>query len=91
MPYRTCDVRGCSDKSSPRHRFPNPHKNPERYQKWLDLVDNPVLKSKDPDLVFRSHRICHIHFKLEDRSTNWFLQKTAVPSLYLPQPKYLSK
>lgn len=81
---RNCAVPSCNDKFSTRHRFPNPGNSMQRYQEWLRLCGNSALAALDPELVYRSYRVCHIHFKKDDMASNMYLQKTAVPSLHLP-------
>lgn len=87
--YRKCAVVGCENTDAPRHRFPNPAKNMDLFKKWIQACNNQNLVNLQPDLVYRSHRICHVHFTAEDKSTNMFLKKHAVPSLYLPSPTVL--
>ncbi|GJQ66428.1 hypothetical protein Trydic_g13264 [Trypoxylus dichotomus] len=41
---------------------------------------------KNPQLVHKDHRVCHVHFHDEDRASKSYLKKNAVPSLFLPVP-----
>ncbi|KAK9736436.1 Transposase protein [Popillia japonica] len=83
---RNCAVLGCRDESSSRHRFPNPVKFKLRYMEWIKVCGNKKLITLDPDLVYRSYRVCHIHFHEKDHASNMYLIKTAIPTLHLPQP-----
>ncbi|XP_018561244.1 uncharacterized protein LOC108903511 [Anoplophora glabripennis] len=82
--YRNCAVVGCEDITSPRHRFPNPAKKLELFKIWTEACCRDILKTLSPDLVYRSYRICHIHFATEDISTNNFLKPDVIPKLFLP-------
>ncbi|XP_071051035.1 uncharacterized protein [Onthophagus taurus] len=83
--YHPCSVSGCKDKKSSRHLFPNPTKQSERYHEWVKATGNLKLLTLDPNRVYRSYRVCHRHFTDSDRTTNMYLTKTCVPSLYLPE------
>ncbi|KAI4458088.1 thap domain [Holotrichia oblita] len=80
-----CCVRGCEDKQSTRHRFPNPTKNTFLYNTCLTLAGNESLLTKNPEDVYKNHRVCHIHFRKEDISSNMYLKKDTFPSLFLPR------
>lgn len=79
-------MEGCDDQDSPRHRFPVPHKDWERFKIWIKATGNASLNTLDPDLVYRSHRICDQHFTLEYRSSNKFLRPNAVRNLLCVVP-----
>ena len=81
---RKCAIRGCEDRESPRHRFPNPAKSLSLFRKWITLCGDEELNKKEPDTIYRSHRVCHKHFRTEDRASNMYLQKGTVPRLLLP-------
>ncbi|XP_008199200.1 uncharacterized protein LOC103314575 isoform X1 [Tribolium castaneum] len=89
MGRRPCAVLNCVEENRIRHRFPNPDKFPDRFQKWLFLCGKKKLFEKDPELVYRSLRVCHAHFKPEDRTTNMFIRKECLPELFLPPPLQL--
>ncbi|KAI4455675.1 thap-type zinc finger [Holotrichia oblita] len=80
-----CCVRGCEDKQSTRHRFPNPRKNTFLYNTWLTLAGNESLLTKNPEDVYKNHRVCYIHFRKEDISSNMYFKKDTFPSLFLPR------
>lgn len=80
---RICAVKGCDDRTSPRHRFPHPEKYGKRFQEWVRICNNPVLAKEDPLFIYRSYRVCHIHFRKEDIASNMLLNKTAVPNQHL--------
>ncbi|KAK5648039.1 hypothetical protein RI129_002931 [Pyrocoelia pectoralis] len=76
--YRRCQVLNCADRTSSRHRFPNPHLNRNRFNEWIRLCGNLKLVNMDPDLIFQSHRVCHQYFTSQDI--------TSVPSQRMPKP-----
>ncbi|KAF5292114.1 hypothetical protein FQA39_LY14069 [Lamprigera yunnana] len=80
--YRPCQVLNCVD----RHRFPNPLLNRNRFNEWIWLCGNPKLVNMDPDLIFRSHRVCHQHFTSRDITSNMYIRPSSVPSQKLPKP-----
>ena len=82
--YTTCAVPGCEDRKSSRHRFPNPVKDRERFNLWIEVLANPKLVQMDPTRVFDNFRVCHQHFTINDKSSNMFLKRTAIPSQNLP-------
>ena len=82
--YRSCAVPGCLDTLSPRHRFPNPHKDSKRYNTWVEVIQNSTLSLLDPQRVYANYRVCHQHFTIKDISSNMYLVKTAVPTQKLP-------
>lgn len=84
--YRKCAVLNCEDRQSHRHRFPNPDKNLELFKKWVEECGNKSLINVDPGLIYRSHRVCHVHFRECDRSTNMYLLKGSIPCLFLSTP-----
>ena len=84
MVRRICAVVGCNDLDSHRHRFPNPAKNKDLFQRWIQLTGDVSLYSLSPSLVYSSCRVCHRHFRDEDRATNMYLKKGSVPMLHLP-------
>lgn len=81
---RYCSVAGCRDRESTRHCFPNPNRNKELFQKWLEACGNEMLLKMTPEQLHRTRRVCHLHFRVEDRSTNMYLKKDAYPVLNLP-------
>ncbi|KAJ8979996.1 hypothetical protein NQ317_016659 [Molorchus minor] len=82
--YRSCSVMGCEDKFSSRHRFPNPANNLDLFQKWVLACGNEELINMPPEQIFRTKRVCHIHFKECDIGSNMLLNRGIVPSLFLP-------
>ncbi|CAH0549639.1 unnamed protein product [Brassicogethes aeneus] len=81
---KKCAVIGCDDKDSHRHRFPNPKKSEDLFKKWIDLSGRLSFHSLNPELVYRSRRVCHRHFREEDRATNMYLKNGTIPMLHLP-------
>ncbi|KAF5284683.1 hypothetical protein FQR65_LT13459 [Abscondita terminalis] len=65
--YRRCAIVGCTDKTSTRHRFPNPEKDKTRYDEWIRICGNPKLLNLSPATVYLSQRVCHTHFPESDR------------------------
>ncbi|KAK4885410.1 hypothetical protein RN001_001681 [Aquatica leii] len=87
--YRPCAVPGCEDRKSTRHRFPNPEKDYTRYVEWIRVVSNSKLNNLDHKSVYKSYRVCHQHFTIDDKSTNMYLKRTAVPSQQLPFDNFI--
>ena len=79
-----CAVPGCEDRKASRHRFPNPGKDIDRFQIWIQLISNEKLSEMDPMRVFNNFRVCHEHFTIDDKASNMYLQRTAIPSRNLP-------
>lgn len=82
--YVSCCVPNCEDRHSTRHRFPNPNKDENRFAEWIRLVCNPKLFDMDPLRVYNNYRVCHKHFRVEDKLTNMYLKRTTVPFQNLP-------
>lgn len=79
-----CAVVGCEDKTSPRHRFPDPDRDRNRYNTWVSLTCNMKLMNMDPKRVYANYRICHRHFAERNIVGNKLLKRTTVPSKELP-------
>lgn len=82
--YHPCAVIGCDDRTSTRHRFPNPEKDKPRFGRWIQLSGNEKLVDMEPKRVYQNYRICHTHFSSESKACNMFLKRTSLPSLHLP-------
>ncbi|XP_026670512.1 uncharacterized protein LOC113464519, partial [Ceratina calcarata] len=52
---------------------------------WLNLIGNQKLFSLDPVRVYKNYRVCHSHFRPEDKSSNMYLICSTLPSQNLPQ------
>ncbi|KAF0747283.1 THAP-type domain-containing protein, partial [Aphis craccivora] len=66
------------------HRFPNPKKNKESFDKWVEIVGGD-LRSLDPSIVYEKKRICSSHFLDYDISPGTKKLKCfVVPSLSVP-------
>lgn len=84
--YRSCSIRGCEDKRSSRHSFPNPKKFPQLFEQWLLACDNHNLNDLSPQAIYLTKKICHLHFNKSDiLSSDMLLKKNAVPTLNLPK------
>ncbi|GJQ87955.1 hypothetical protein Trydic_g12885 [Trypoxylus dichotomus] len=46
MVFAKCAVRGCCNKRSPRHRFPNPSIRPASFRAWVAACANEVTQKK---------------------------------------------
>ncbi|KAF5303298.1 hypothetical protein FQA39_LY10037 [Lamprigera yunnana] len=88
--YVLCAVGGCDDRKSSRHRFPNPEKNKSRFDTCISLIANSKLVNLQPLEVYRNYRVCHQHFTMDDKSSNMYLKRTAVPLQKLPINAVLS-
>ncbi|KAF5284933.1 hypothetical protein FQA39_LY16888 [Lamprigera yunnana] len=82
--YHACAVLDCKDIKSTRHRFPNPKEDGERFQKWVQLCCNPKLFTMESTRIYNSLRVCHIHFPINELTSNMYIKRTSVPSLYMP-------
>lgn len=79
-----CSVPGCTDRWNSRHRFPNPTKYKARFDKWIDIINNNELKLMAPQLVYKSKRICSLHFDRSSYKSNKLLRNDSFPTLQLP-------
>lgn len=84
MPFK-CVVPNCEDKSSTRHRLPNPTKFLSKFNDWLEAIERNDIKVIDSLRVYNNFRICHRHFAEECFSTNMYLKPSAAPTLFLPE------
>ncbi|KAI4471157.1 thap domain [Holotrichia oblita] len=76
-----CAVKGCrAAASSHQHSFPNPDILPERFQLWLDRIGNEDLQEVPKKTLYRTYRVCQLHFRPEYISRNNRLLRSAVPS-----------
>ncbi|KAK4881989.1 hypothetical protein RN001_005308 [Aquatica leii] len=50
--YRPSAILGCKDKTSTRHRFPNPKKDKNRYDEWIRICGNAKLVMPNPAAVY---------------------------------------
>lgn len=84
MRLRNCAIIDCYDRKASRHRFPNPKIYMERFQNWLMICKNEKLFTITPEKIYKNYRVCHKHFTTEDILSNNILNKTAIPSIALP-------
>ncbi|XP_045469094.1 uncharacterized protein LOC123676876 [Harmonia axyridis] len=81
-----CCVPNCGDMYSKRHRFPNPEKEPTIFKLWLEKVSNPLLNSRTPQQIRKTHLVCDRHFKDEVKVNSLKgIWATAIPELFLPE------
>lgn len=64
------------------HKFPPPHKQPVRFQQWVEAVGGS-LKDLDPTYIYTYRPICHNHFEARYYTRSKMLTFDAVPTLYL--------
>lgn len=85
--YKKCVVPECLDVFSKRHTFPK--KNQELFKKWVNCVQNPILKNKSNDQIYKSYWVCDVHFSDFDKvpGTLRGLRTTAIPTKFLPRLK----
>ncbi|KAF5281285.1 hypothetical protein FQA39_LY05171 [Lamprigera yunnana] len=81
--YVPCAMAGCDDRKLCRHRFRNPEKNKSRFDTWISLMANSKRVSLQPLEVYRNYRVCQ-HFMMDNKSSNMYLKRTAVPPQKLP-------
>lgn len=84
-----CSVNYCWEPyggKAKKHRFPNPAKNLDLFNKWVLLCDNKRLRESHmtPERIYKNCRICHKHFDENDFIANDILKNTALPHLNLP-------
>lgn len=78
--YRKYGVARCEDTESPRHRFPNPAKEPARFHVWLKACDNEDFNNWSSEQIYKRKKVCRLHFANEHLRRNLFLSKNAVPT-----------
>ncbi|GJQ69621.1 hypothetical protein Trydic_g6709 [Trypoxylus dichotomus] len=61
-------------------------RTPGSFRAWLAPYGNRNLIQKNPQQVYNSHLIYHVQFHDENRASNNFLKKNAMPSLFLAVP-----
>ncbi|KAK4880187.1 hypothetical protein RN001_008333 [Aquatica leii] len=88
--YRPCAILGCKDKTSTRHRFPNPKKDKNRYDEWIRICGNAKWVTLNPATVYLSQRVCHIHFQKSDYASNMYIKRTSLPTLHIPNNTMIS-
>lgn len=88
--YKKCVVPGCTDLFSKKHTFPI--KDVSLFNKWVQQVQNPILNNKSDEQIYKSHRVCDLHFAENDKvpGTKRGLRKTAFPTLLLPHSREAS-
>lgn len=80
-----CAVRDCYGSKGIKHRFPNPAKTLNLFNKWVDLCDNSrLIKEYTREKVYSNCRICHEHFAVGDIGHNNKLLPGVYPKLNLP-------
>ncbi|KFB40812.1 AGAP001340-PA-like protein [Anopheles sinensis] len=66
------------------HVFPHPTREPRRFQQWMTIINNPKLHKMNPISVYKSMRICRIHFAANSYNGDCKrLQPGAIPTMYL--------
>ncbi|GJQ66570.1 hypothetical protein Trydic_g4549 [Trypoxylus dichotomus] len=70
MLHSNCAFHGYGNKRSPSHRFPNPRIRPGSFRAWLAACGNGNLTQNNPQQIYNSHLICHVHFCDENRASN---------------------
>uniref|UniRef100_A0A182JF13 Bleomycin hydrolase n=1 Tax=Anopheles atroparvus TaxID=41427 RepID=A0A182JF13_ANOAO len=88
-----CIVLGCpfgsisaqrKNGSVPFHVFPHPSREPNRFQQWITIINNPKLHKMNPINVYKSMRICRTHFAANSYNGECKrLQPGAIPTMYL--------
>lgn len=82
--YSKCVVPGCEDLFTKKHSFPK--NDIALFDKWINNVNNPILNNKSREQIYKSYRVCDLHFSENDRvlGTKRGLKKTAFPTLLVP-------
>ncbi|KAL1489923.1 hypothetical protein ABEB36_013849 [Hypothenemus hampei] len=76
-----CAVEGCWGSKESKHTFPNPSKNMELFNKWVEFCRNKRLLEMIPDKIFKNSRICRLHFEATDFLANNRLKRSACPKI----------
>lgn len=85
MPSTPCVVPTCFKSNNCRHRFPCPTKYREMFDKWIVLCGNRrLITEMSPDNVYKTCRICSLHFTAQDFGNHNRLKNGVLPSLNLP-------
>lgn len=59
---------------------------PGAFRQWVGLCQNRAFQFLQPEKIYSSFRVCHIHFTDQDITRNNILNKTAVPRLHFHLP-----
>ncbi|CAG9763990.1 unnamed protein product [Ceutorhynchus assimilis] len=82
-----CCISTCMKSGTSKHCFLNPAKDKQRFERWIILCGNQRLVTETtPEQVYKSYRVCSLHFCEKDVGSNGKLKPTVVPSLSLPAP-----
>ncbi|XP_053970859.1 uncharacterized protein LOC128872313 isoform X1 [Hylaeus volcanicus] len=81
MGPRRCKVKGCKFEDARLREFPGSLKDKERCLKWIAACCNPEVTLEK----IKNAKICDAHFEKRYKLST-HLSRTAVPTLYLPEP-----
>uniref|UniRef100_A0A6P7G4C7 Uncharacterized protein LOC114333688 isoform X1 n=1 Tax=Diabrotica virgifera virgifera TaxID=50390 RepID=A0A6P7G4C7_DIAVI len=84
MPPISCCVKTCWKSPETKHRFPNPIKHKDLFDKWVSVIGNPELLEKTPEKVYVNSRVCAYHFAPGDFGRNNRLKWNVFPTVNLP-------
>ncbi|XP_072398747.1 uncharacterized protein [Diabrotica undecimpunctata] len=82
-PIRCC-VKTCWKSPESKHRFPNPRKQKNLFDKWVSVIGNPELLEKTPEKIYANNRVCSYHFAQCDFTLNHKLKQNVFPTVNLP-------
>lgn len=83
-----CAVKGCwtpSGGTESKHRFPNPVKNMELFNKWVAICNNDELKHMTHSEIYGKCRVCRKHFSDSDFIGNKLMKSHVYPTLNIPK------
>lgn len=82
---KRCCIPDCKDRTSKRHRFPNPNRYPEYFCKWLDIIKPKNYEILPTKRIYDIYFVCDSHFEPDCLVTGVRgLKTTAVPTLNMP-------
>ncbi|TGZ49033.1 hypothetical protein DBV15_12519 [Temnothorax longispinosus] len=82
MSHKKCAIVGCSSRKKQMYEFPNPHKDKQRFIKWLISTGNSALLDLPVEKI-RRRTICEDHFE-EKYKLRKKLSYHTIPTLLLP-------
>lgn len=82
MSHKKCAVQGCLSRKKRMFEFPNPHRDKDRFIKWIIACGNAYLTKVHVNKLKR-RTICEDHFE-EKYKLRKKLAYHAIPTLLLP-------
>ncbi|KAL3278435.1 hypothetical protein HHI36_013756 [Cryptolaemus montrouzieri] len=86
-----CAVNGCWGLKERKHRFPNPKKDIQLFNRWVAICCNETLLEKTPEQVYSKSRVCNLHFFKSNFGVNNQLKKKVIPLRNMPDDKVITE